>query len=166
MTGRSAVLSDCGLYRYGLARTWGASPMRMVMFVMLNPSTADADNDDPTIRRCVNFAKAWGYDGIYVCNLYAYRTPYPAALGAAYKVGTDVVGPDNDVWLQHTALVSELVVCAWGQLGPKRDRAFNVCKMLARRSKLHALAFTKVDDQPRHPLMLPKNLVPLEYHAV
>lgn len=162
MTARSAVLSECGLYRYALYRFWNEG-RRMATFIMLNPSIADADIDDPTIRRCVDFAKRWGYDGLSVANLYAYRATEPADLKRAARRGVDVVGRVNDSWLRMIASESALVVCAWGQLGPDRERARLVCSMLSPQYKLHALAYTKIDDQPRHPLMLKKDLIPLEY---
>lgn len=80
-----AVISKCSSYRYTLERAWSRDP-RYLMYVMLNPSTADADNDDPTIRRCIGFAKLLGYDGILVGNLYAYRTPHPKVLKEAHRV--------------------------------------------------------------------------------
>ena len=86
---RSAVLSDDGKYRYQLDRKWGPGEV-MLTFVMLNPSTADANEDDPTIRRCVNFAKRELFHGIRVLNLYAYRTPSPAQLWLA----DDPIGPE------------------------------------------------------------------------
>ena len=70
-TRKSATLSECGLYRYDLWRTWATGPH--VTFVMCNPSTADAEIDDPTIRRCIGFAQEWGFAGLVVVNLYAYR---------------------------------------------------------------------------------------------
>lgn len=128
---------------------------------MLNPSIADADQDDPTIRRCIDFATRWGYGGLDVANLYAFRATKPSALKAASTV-LDVVGPMNDAWIRSLALDANLIVCAWGQLGPDKGRARFVRDLLSQH-KIHALAYTKIDDQPRHPLMLKKDLVPLEY---
>src|SRR5581483_9586135 len=95
-------------YRYSLARFFGDGGV--VNFIMLNPSTADAETDDPTIRRCLGFAKAWGYGTLVVTNLFAYRATDPAELA---KAG-DPVGPDNDTRLWSEAQLSDLVVCAWG----------------------------------------------------
>ena len=73
-----AIFSECKKYRYLLWRKWGKSPhSKYVMFVGLNPSTADESIDDPTIRRCICFAKDWGYDGLFMANLFAYRATYP-----------------------------------------------------------------------------------------
>ena len=110
-----ATISQCGLYRYSLWREWSVEGPVMG-WVMLNPSTADAHTDDPTIRRCIGFAKREGCGGIIVRNLFAYRTPSPKALGEAYRAGVDVVGPENDEWLR--AFVDPPfvgpVVAAWG----------------------------------------------------
>ena len=75
----NAVISECGKYRYSLTRIWDESKPK-VMFIMLNSSTANANNDDPTIRRCINFAKAWGFGDLYVCNIFAYRATNPQEL--------------------------------------------------------------------------------------
>jgi hypothetical protein len=113
---RSAVLSDCGTYRYVLTRRWVEGPL--LGWVMLNPSTADAERDDPTIRRCMGFARTWGFAGIIVRNLYAARSSSPAALWSHPEPG----GPANDQYLAGTG-VDQLTVCAWGALGARQDRA-------------------------------------------
>ena len=117
---RWADLSECESYRYTLGRRWDDGPL--LGFVMLNPSTADALQDDPTIRRCVGFARREGLAGIEVVNLFAYRTPKPAALIAASRAGTDVVGPDNDAAITRMAqdrFGVRAVVLAWGAGGPR-----------------------------------------------
>ena len=81
---KSAEISPCGLYRYSLTRKWEAWK-GTVNFIMLNPSTADAQEDDPTIRRCIGFAKAWGYGGIVVTNLFAYRATNPKELKKSFQ---------------------------------------------------------------------------------
>lgn len=97
MTG-GAHLSACGAYRYALRRTW--DPARpAALFVGLNPSTADAERDDPTTRRCVRFARDWGFGGLLVGNLFAYRATRPRDLRAA----AEPVGPENDWWLAALA---------------------------------------------------------------
>ena len=119
MGDRWAVLSDDGRYRYTHGRRRAPGPL--MGFVMLNPSTADAYADDPTIRRCVGFARREGLAGIEVVNLFAYRTPKPAALTAAGRGGVDIVGPDNDTEIRRLAADRfgvPLVVAAWGQGGP------------------------------------------------
>jgi hypothetical protein len=91
---RLAEVSDDGLYRYRLTRTWGTGPR--MLYVMLNPSIADDTIDDPTVVRCIGFARREGCAGIEIVNLFAYRTPEPAVLGQARRDGVDVVGPLND----------------------------------------------------------------------
>lgn len=106
----SAKISPDGLYRYWLSRRIGMGE-RVILFVGLNPSTADANRDDPTIRRCAGFAKQWGFDWLFVGNLHAYRSTDPRNLS---KVDCPI-GPDNfDTlkWLTHKA---EIVVAAWGR---------------------------------------------------
>lgn len=157
----TAYLSPCGLYRYRLTRTWGNPQYGHVVWVMLNPSTADSTKDDPTIRRCRNFSKAWGFAGLHVVNLYAYRTPHPKELRKAWLANVDIVGPSAMGYLLDTAASGTLVMCAWGQLGPIKRRADDVLRELQRYNlKPHALAYTE-RGEPRHPLMLPNGLDPL-----
>ncbi len=143
---RSATISPCGLYRYRLERTWGDAPP--LTFVMLNPSTADADIDDPTIRRCMSFARRGGFGGIVVVNLFGLRATDPKALIRAdnpYGSGNfDALG---------TVLESRGdIVCAWGAHG----QAVNTAKTFLLRAKgyratLKCLGKTR-DGSPRHPL--------------
>ncbi len=146
---RSADISTCGLYRYTLHRPCEVRhPERgTAAFVMLNPSTADATLDDPTIRRCRGFAKAWGCAGLTVMNLYALRSTDPAALWRAL----DPVGPENDYHLRRTAREYGDVVCAWGAgARPERVRQF-LRLMDGTSARLWCLGVTK-DGSPRHPL--------------
>ncbi len=148
----SAVISPCGRYRYVLWRHWGG-PGGEAMIVGLNPSTADADRDDPTIRRCIAFARGWGYAGLCMTNLFAYRATRPADLMAA----DDPVGPDNDAWLVDAANNAAIVVAAWGVHGILLGRNDAVRAMLPR---LHGLRATK-GGHPGHPLYLPRGLLPV-----
>lgn len=145
----SAVISGCGSYRYQLWRSWLGGE-GYVLIVGLNPSKADAAQDDPTIRRCVDFAQRWGFSALAMGNLFAFRATKPEDMMAA----DDPVGPENDVHLEQMALGARLVVAAWGTQGSWR--AETVRNTLP---NLHYLALSK-DGQPRHPLYLPKNLVP------
>lgn len=141
-----ARFSECGRYRYTLARTWGVAPF--ACWVMLNPSTADASQDDPTIRRCIGFSKAWGYGGLCVVNLFAFRATDPVAM----KLQTDPVGPGNDEAILGAADERELVVAAWGVHGTHRGRAADVLRLLREAgSVVHCLGATK-DGHPKHPL--------------
>ena len=147
-----ATFSPCGRYRYTLWRTWdNAQPP--VMFVMLNPSTADATIDDPTIRRCIGFARDWGFGGLRVGNLFAWRTPYPSAL----RFASEPIGEENERALRELAEGSALVVAAWGVHGgwQKRARAFRQEFPYP----LHALGITK-SGEPAHPLRLRRTCRP------
>jgi hypothetical protein len=140
------------MYRYELWRSWMGGN-GYAMFIGLNPSTADETEDDPTIRRCAAFAKAWGYSSLCMANLFAFRATQPEAM----KVVLDPVGPDNDDHLQRCAEKAGVVVAAWGTHGVHRGRNAQVRKMLP---VLHALRLTK-DGHPGHPLYLPKTLEPV-----
>lgn len=132
-------------YRYTLSRMWDATRPQ-VAFVMLNPSTADAHQDDPTIRRCVGFAKQWGFGRLAVVNLFAYRATRPADL----LIADDPVGEDNDAHLLNACRASETIVCAWGNHGAHRGRDAAVCALLED-FPLMCLGLTQ-RGQPRHPL--------------
>lgn len=114
---RTAVLEYSGVYRYRLSRCWEVA-LPSICFVMLNPGTADGERDDPTIRRCIGLAKAWGYGTLEVVNLFAYRTSYPKLLRKAM----DPIGPENDHYLRTVAATVERVVIAWGNHGSYKDR--------------------------------------------
>lgn len=145
---RSAVISDDGLYRYELRRTWGDGPS--MTFAMLNPSTADASLDDPTIRRCMGFARREGCDGIVVVNLFALRVTRPVHLFDG-TIADDPNGPDNRDHV-FDALDSRTgpIVCAWGAC-PLVGRS-SVYGMLRKWSvERHCLGTTSL-GAPRHPL--------------
>ncbi|MFN8498399.1 MAG: DUF1643 domain-containing protein [Anaerolineae bacterium] len=151
---RGALFDDSGLYRYRLWRIWGAGAA--VAFVMLNPSTADGARDDPTIRRCMGLARAWGYGRLEVVNLFAYRSPSPEALRRV----SDPVGPDNDRYLGEAAGAA-LVVVAWGNDGALLGRDRAALAALAD-GRLHCLGVT-LRGQPRHPLYVRGDTVPLAW---
>lgn len=154
----SAIISADGLYRYRLEREWDTlDGAGTVLWVMLNPSTADADTDDATIRRCLGFSKAWEFAGLYVGNLYALRSTDPRAIGKH----PDPIGPECDEHLKVMAMTSwvSLIVCAWGS-GVDPYRADQVRTMLSQHRKLYCLGKTK-DGNPKHPLYLPKTLKPV-----
>ena len=141
----AACISRCGIYRYALWRRWGPGPQ--VLFVMLNPSTADHERDDPTIRRCIGFAARWGYDALAVGNLFAFRTPSPVLLRRARRP----IGRANDRWLARLATESSRVIAAWGNDGSFLGRDAQVRDFL---KPLDAFSLTQ-QGQPRHPLYLP-----------
>ena len=145
-----AYISACKRYRYSLWRQWAEGSS--VMFVGLNPSTADATIDDPTIRRCIGFARAWGYGGLIMTNLFAWRDTSPRNMMAAY----DPIGLDNDRVLQESQCKAALTVAAWGAHGAYLGRGSFVRQLLPR---MHYLRLTK-NGHPGHPLYLPGNLRP------
>lgn len=142
----SAVLSDCGRYRYQLTRRWADGPV--LGWVMLNPSTADANDDDPTIRRCIGFSKANGYGGLIVRNLYAYRATDPTMLVNA----DDPIGPGN---LDALSSINEPTVAAWGAhpaaVGWWNGYPYDITDTLRRMGQMWCLGVT-AKGAPRHPL--------------
>ncbi len=139
----TARLSPCRRYRFALWRTWDASLPR-VMFIGLNPSTADETADDPTLVRCKNFARDWGFGGVCMANLFALRASDPRQL----QYADDPVGRGNDRWLRRLYGEAGLVVAAWGNGGALLDRAAAVTAFLG---PLHCLQRNR-SGQPAHPL--------------
>lgn len=144
---KGAVISGCGRYRYQLTREWGTG--RAVCFVMLNPSTADASIDDPTIRRCIGFAKRLGGSKLVVVNLFAYRSTDPSALSAQ----EDPEGEDNQHWIDTSVNGSSTVAAGWGVLKPPLPQSISrrIERLRSRAEKLWCLGKTKA-GHPRHPL--------------
>lgn len=136
-------MSDCGLYRYALTRTWADGPW--ALFVMLNPSTADAMQDDPTIRRCVAFAKREGCGSLEVVNCYAWRATDPTALRE--QPGRDIVGPQNRQAVRAGVARASLVICAWGA----HPVGSSPVPTIVAEADRWCLGVTK-DGSPRHPL--------------
>lgn len=147
-----ATFSDCRAYRYTLWRRWQADCQwsDMVAFVGLNPSTADQTEDDPTIRRCIGFAKKWGAGGLVMLNLFAFRATDPKVM----KAVPSPVGPMNNDVLNDVARQVGSTVACWGAHGTLRNRAGNVEMILrATQKTLFHLGLTK-DGHPKHPLYL------------
>lgn len=147
----TASLSRCHRYRYALWRSWDDTRPQL-MFIGLNPSTADARHDDPTLIRCMRFASDWGYGAVCMGNLFAWRATDP---GQIRKVD-DPVGPRNDHWLRRLAGESTLVVAAWGNDGNYRQRATRVRKMLP---DMRCLKMNR-GGEPAHPLYQPATARP------
>jgi hypothetical protein len=146
---RDAVISDCGKYRYLLRRTWDHAKPR-VLFVMLNPSTADAEIDDATIRSCIRLSKANGYGSFEVVNLYGLRATDPDELA---KAG-DPVGPNNDCHIEAAILRCDLAICAWGAYPGAANRSGSVRGLLrSRRPAIFCFGTTK-SGAPKHPLYI------------
>jgi hypothetical protein len=151
---RGAVLSSCGRYRYRLWRRWDKA-LPYTVFVGLNPSTADATRDDPTLRKAVGFARRWGCGGVGIVNLFAWRDTKPANLRAARARGEDIVGPDNDEHLVASAAGADVLVCAWGQHVPRGStRPAEVIAMLRVPGATLECLGHNADGSPTHPLML------------
>lgn len=148
---RSAVISDCGRYRYRLWRKWAHSDRMPVLWIMLNPSTADGTEDDPTIRRCREFSKAWGYGSMWIGNLYAYRSTDPSVLKTLGA--EDARGPANDQHLYEMSCESAIIVCGWGNPGGEYMRTRLPLTVLSP-GGIWCLGKTK-HRAPRHPLYLP-----------
>lgn len=151
---RGAVFSACRTWRYSLWRRWDQSPQcQMVAFIGLNPSTADETADDPTIRRCIGFAKSFGFGGLYMLNAYAFRATDPNVMQAA----ADAVGSDNDRYLNLCSGVSQLVIACWG-VHCTAEREREVFSVVGK--TLWCLGVTKA-GRPRHPLYLRSDVKPV-----
>lgn len=155
---KDADISLCGKYRYTLTRVWDRSKP-VCAFIGLNPSTADANDDDQTIRRCVRFANDWGYGELIMMNLFAFRATRPRELHlAADPVGTTL----NDLYLYGQLYRIDLVVAAWGVHGSLFARDQEVRKLIEKEKQLYCLGKTK-EGQPKHPLYIKANARPVLY---
>lgn len=180
----SAAFDASGAYRYELLRRWAPGPT--CLWIMLNPSTADATKLDPTLRRCLGFTRSWetgnprdpgeGFGAFEVCNLYAYRSPHPRDLWYERKIvrddgcwtihrpPDDPVGPNNDAAIQSAAKRASLVIVGWG-VNAKPERERHVAQLLADVGvQPHALRVAK-NGSPSHPLYLPETMRPFRWHA-
>jgi hypothetical protein len=160
---KHADLSPCGTYRYSLEREWRGThdpknwewfdrdygQPKPCVFIMLNPSTADAEKDDPTIRRCVSFAKRWNYEALTVLNLFAFRATDPRAL-LALSHNNSPEGSDNQRIIQMAIEHAGKIVCAWGAHGGHLGQDETVLGWIGDRPR-YALGLTK-EGHPRHPL--------------
>lgn len=155
---READLDTGGTYRYRLARIWAPAKQR-AGFVLINPSTADAEIDDPTTKRLVGFCRLWGLGGFEVVNLFAYRTKDPAALKAAHAAGVDVHGPWNTEYLDETAERVDVLFVGWGVHGAFLDEGRRIARRLGGMRTLFCLGRT-AEGHPRHPLYLPADTRP------
>ncbi|MBE3065409.1 MAG: DUF1643 domain-containing protein [Spirochaetes bacterium] len=153
-----AVLSGDGKYRYSLTRRWGHGSL--MVWCMLNPSTADENQDDPTIRRCMRFALREGYDGIHVVNLMSYRATNPMAA----IIAADPFGPENDRYQIEAAALGD-VVCAWGALASRAAIVRSVENFRSVGARLLCLGTTR-GGQPRHPLYLRADTPLAEWRGV
>lgn len=140
-----AELSPCRTYRYSLWRSWDANA-GICIFIGLNPSTADETHNDATIRKCMRFAERWGYGGLIMLNLFAYRATNPKYM----RTASDPVGPNNDNVLMRSCNAAAMIVAAWGNHGYFNCRAKEVIAALSGR-EIYCFSVTK-RGQPVHPL--------------
>lgn len=148
-----ANLSKCRKYRYALWRTWDDSKP-FAMFIGLNPSTADETEDDPTINRCINFSKDWGYGGLCMVNLFAFRATVPSDMMAS----KDPIGSENDNWIKKLSKDAGVIVAAWGNDGSYMGRSKNIMDMVP---NLKCLKINKTGE-PAHPLYQPSSATPIK----
>lgn len=151
-----AEFSPCKKYRYRLWRKWSDNPR--VCFVMLNPSTADDINNDPTVERCQRRAKAWGFGAVEVVNIFALRSTNPKVL---YNKDVDPIGDWNNKAIKIASMQAQLIVCGWGKHGSLMNRGSAVVKLLSE-FKLYYLR-TNSDGSPEHPLYIPYSVKPQEW---
>ena len=160
--GSTAILSSCERYRYLLERKVGLQE-RTALFIMLNPSTADAHQDDPTIRRCKAFAQRFHCGKLAVVNLFAYRATKPAVL----LKHDEPIGPENNHHIRQAAedarLSGGIVIAAWGAHGGHRDRDKQVLALLDDWDVQPMSLAETAGGMPRHPLYLPYDCKPLPY---
>lgn len=159
---RTTQFSPDRAHRYSLWRGLGSDSVTkpFLMVIGLNPSTADEVKNDPTIRRCIAFAKAWGFGALCMTNLFAYRATKPEAMKAA----CDPIGEENNAFLGALARNSGLILAAWGVHGSFRNRDREVCTLIESiaPAKLQCLGVTK-DGFPRHPLYVRGDVKPLPF---
>ena len=151
-----AVFSNCFNYRYALWRFWDRK-LPYAMFIGLNPSTADATKDDPTIRRCINFSKDWGYGGLVMANLFALRATKPKDM---LSHNLPQKGMLNDDYLIELSKNAGIVIAAWGTNGEYKHRDEFVLNMIP---GMKHLGLTK-HGKPRHPLYLKSNTKPQSFN--
>ena len=154
----TAVLSDDRLYRYFLCRDVGGEKIAgTCLFIMLNPSTADEQTNDATIRKCIGFARLWGFTRLEVVNLYAYRATNPRRLFEVYAP----IGDDNDQQILDAANRAKRIVCAWGNHGAVRGREIRG-RLEDAHIPISVLGLTK-RGEPKHPLYVPYSVKPTRW---
>lgn len=163
-THTSAVVD--GPYRYRLKRAWEGGDSRRVMFIMLNPSTADGTEDDATIRKIVRFSQSWGYSGLTVCNLFAFRATRPPEMNEACRTGTHVVGPENLDYIWGALHTVDTVICAWGNhIWPVKVDGIDVAvlELIEKYGHVPQCLELTQSGRPFHPLYLPGETNPQQY---
>lgn len=146
-----AIFSPDRIYRYRLWRFWDKRH-GIVLFVGLNPSTADENFNDPTVRRCIGFARDWGYGGMYMGNIFAFRNTYPETLKIC---GVDPIGQENDAHLLAMAKEAKLTILACGNGGLYQGRGYVVEQMFP---NAWSFGYTR-QGMPKHPLYVPSDVI-------
>lgn len=158
-----AHFSDDRIYRYALSRTWDSAKPKL-MFIGLNPSTADETKLDPTLRRVIRFADREGCGGLWMANLFAFRATNPIHMKASF----DPIGPRNDAWLLRMAeQCHPHIIVGWGAHGGWLGRDTEVCELLKQYNftPVRCLGLTK-DGHPRHPLYVRGDTALVDYPEV
>ncbi len=161
---REATMSSCQKFRYQLWRIWGPDPH--ALFIGLNPSTADASLDDPTIRRCTHFTNRLGLRRFGMGNLFAFKSTDPRFLSIRSRKGLEIIGPDNDMMLGDMISKADVIIPCWGALGGLDNRDRKVMAMIKRRAKPGVVPLcltTTLGGFPRHPLYLRNSTSMVEY---
>lgn len=150
-----AVFSKCRRYRYALGRAWDPA-LPQIAFIGLNPSTADETTNDPTIRRCIQFAKSWEFGSLVMLNLFAFCSTSPKIL---QNHSIDLIGPRNNLFLERHTSQAKLTIFVWGTLGGIQGRDKCVIKMVP---NAYCLGMTK-NGHPKHPLYLRSTTAPIAF---
>ena len=151
-----AVFSNDKRYRYQLKRIWNIH-LPLILFIGLNPSTANSKEDDRTTTRLIGFAKRWGYGGFTLCNLYAYCTPSPKKLFTV----PNPIGIENDHWIKKSIKGSDRMVLIYGNHGQKNNRGQTVLKLI---NAPYCIAISKL-KMPKHPLYLNYTKAPIPFRG-
>ena len=152
---QGAIFSQDRTYRYVLWRVWD-DQKPYVLFIGLNPSTADENVNDQTIRRCIDYSRRWGYGGFKIVNLFSYRATHPIEMMSA----PDPIGPDTDRWIDELKREADITVICWGNEGGFKKRNQEVLDCLGR---VYCLKINN-SGEPAHPLRLSKELKPIPYN--
>jgi hypothetical protein len=158
MVDRTAIISDCGRYRYLLRRLW-AEGLPRALFIMLNPSTADDKIDDPTIKALIRWCQHHSYGSFEVVNIFAVRSSDPIAI---YQIG-DPIGPRNEAVIRRAVDRADIVICAWGAHLAARDHVHRLMTEISKvKEHVFCLGITKL-GAPRHPLYIAANQPLIEF---
>ena len=151
---KDAIISDNDKHRYCLSRIWSNGD-NIVAFIGLNPSTADANKDDSTITKCVNYAKQWGFDGLYMINLFSFRATDKEEM----LKDDNPTNAENDKCINKYINKANKVICAWGNDGVFKNRHKYIIDNF---ENLYCLTINKT-GQPHHPMYLKLDIQPIKY---